>query len=95
MSRSRKKYAKTGFCYGDNTPYYKLARKHLRTLNKQNLRHLIANFHIDDVADKVMSFQNKHDTKYDEGNEPTDGTYIVTKEDEYWTKERIKKLKRK
>lgn len=95
MSRSRKKYAKACIAHGDNTPYYKLARKHLRTLNKQNLRHLIANFQMDEVDDKVISFQNKHDTKYDEWNEPTDGTFIVIKESEHWSKERIEKLKRK
>ena len=92
MSRSRKKVAKAQVCWGNNTPYYKAARKHLRVKNKQEMQRLGKDLEV--VDEKVMGFQNKHDNDYDEWNEPTDGTYVATK-GEFFTEEDIKKLKRK
>lgn len=42
-----------------------------------------------------MGYQNKHNTKYDEWNEPTDGTYVIWNPDNFHDEEHIKVLKRK
>lgn len=94
MSRSKKKVAIYHICYGNNTPYYKAARKHLRTLMKRELQKL-KHHSIEEIDEKIMGFQNKHDTKYDEWNEPTDGTYLVRPNGREFSKEEIEKLKRK
>lgn len=93
MSRSKKKTAIYHICYGNNTPYYRNARKHLRTIMKQEMQKLKYKSP-EEIDEKIMGFQNKHDTSYDEWNEPTDGTYIARPGDRFNEKE-IEKLKRK
>lgn len=93
MSRSRKKVAVAHVCTGSNTEFYKDARKHLRTMMKQEMQRLKGK-DPEQIDEEVMGFQNKHDPSYNDWNEPTDGTYVATK-GEFFTEEDIKKLKRK
>ena len=82
MSRSRYKVAKCPICYGSNTPYYKMARRHLRSLNKRTMRDLLSRHRGDwgEIDDRIVSFDNRHDTEYDDWNEPTDGSTYIWKQ---------------
>lgn len=91
MSRSRRKYAVEYICQGDNTPYYKQARRHLRSMNKQEMRHLTANYNPDVIDDLVMGFDNKHDIGYNDWNEPTDGHGIITDKNQWNYKKQLRK----
>lgn len=77
MSRTYRKVIKQGICTGSNTEYYRERNRKARQMNRHNLRNLIANHDIDDVNDLVMSTVLPHDS----WDEPTDGTYLITKND--------------
>lgn len=83
MSRSKRKHSIYFTCQGDNTPYYKCARRHLRAINKQEMRHLLSNFIIEEIDERVMGYDNKHDTGYNDWNEPTDGHGIIIDKNEW------------
>jgi len=75
MSRTYRKVIKQGICYGSNTEFYRDMNRKIRNKNKQSLRNLIANNDIDTVNDLVMTDKPIHDS----WNEPTDGTYLISK----------------
>lgn len=77
MARTYRKYVKCGYCTGSNTEYYRGRNRKARNVNRHNLRNLMANYDIDVVNDKVMTVQYPHDS----WNEPTDGTFLMTKND--------------
>lgn len=95
MSRSRKKHAVWHICCGNNSWYYKDARRYLRTMNRREMRNLLSHHNIELLEERIMGYQNKHNTKYDEWNEPTDGSYVLWCPDELHDEESIKALKRK
>jgi len=77
MSRTYRKYIKCGICTGSNTEYYRDRNRKARQMNRHNLRNLIANKDIEDVSDLVINIELPHDS----WNEPTDGTFLVSKKD--------------
>lgn len=77
MSRTYRKVIKCGNCTGSNTEYYRDMNRKCRTKNRQSLRNLLANNDLDDVNDKIMTHVPIHDS----WDEPTDGTFLVNKND--------------
>ena len=77
MSRTYKKNVKYFIATGNNTLFYKKRRQNIRRKNKNNLRYLIANKHIDEVNDLIL---NDVTPKTDHWREPTDGHYTINKE---------------
>jgi len=75
MSRTYRKVVKCGVCTGSNTEYYRDMNRKCRRRNNHELRNLIANNDIEDVSDKVMNYVPIHDS----WDEPTDGTYLISK----------------
>ena len=78
MSRSYKKIVKLGNCGGSNTEYYRTMNRKCRAKNRHTLRSIMANYDIETVSDNIP---NAEIPIRDSWNEPTDGTYIVSKED--------------
>lgn len=98
MSRSKKKHAVVHICFGNNAPFYKAARRHLRSLNNQELKRVLANTNTDEIDEVIKNYQNKHDRKYDKWFEPTDACVVWEGKqiNKYiGDKLNIKKLKRK
>lgn len=77
MSKTYRKYVKCGFCTGSNTEYYRNMNRKCRHKNNHSLRNLLANYDIDEVNDKIMTEEPIHNS----WDEPTDGTFLVSKED--------------
>lgn len=77
MSRTYRKYVKCGTCTGSNTEFYRDRNRKARQMNRHNLRNLMANNDIEDVANLVITIVLPHDS----WNEPTDGTFLVSKKD--------------
>lgn len=77
MSRTYVKAVKCGICTGSNTEYYKARRRKVRNMNNHMLRNLIANHNIDEVNDLIITISLPHNS----WDEPTDGTFLVTKKD--------------
>lgn len=75
MSRTYRKYVKCGICTGSNTEYYRDMNRKCRNKNRQSLRNLLANKDIEVVDDFISTYNPIHDS----WNEPTDGTFIVSK----------------
>ncbi len=74
MSRSKKKVAKTGICTGNNTEYYRLARRQLRRLNNSELSKLQNKSTPDEIDEQILTYQKRHCPAFDEWDEPTDGS---------------------
>lgn len=98
MSRTYRKVVKCGICTGSNTEYYRDMNRKIRNKNNHSLRNLIANNDIDTVNNKIMSYVPIHDS----WNEPTDGTYLISKtakrdysDIHYWNRKIGKYLKPK
>lgn len=77
MSRTYRKAVKCGVCTGSNTEYYRDMNRKCRRKNNHSLRNLLANHDIDEVNDKIMTHVSIHDS----WDEPTDGTFLVNKND--------------
>lgn len=77
MARTYRKVVKCGICTGSNTEYYKARRRKARNMNNHMLRNLMANHSIDEVNDLILTISLPHDS----WDEPTDGTFIVRRND--------------
>ena len=86
MSRSYKKVVKQGVCQGSNTKYYKARRRWVRNKNRQILRNSLTNYTIDDVNDLIVFIKLP---KRNDWDEPTDGTYLITKADKKFWEDRL------
>ena len=75
MSRTYRKVVKCGYCTGSNTEYYRAMNRKCRRKNNHDLRNLMANNDIEDVSDKIMT----HVPIHDDWDEPTDGTFLISK----------------
>lgn len=64
-------------------------------MNKREMRNLLSHHDIELLEERIMGYQNKHNTKYDEWNEPTDGTYVIWSPNKIHDVDSIKILKRK
>lgn len=82
MARTYRKVIKCGRCTGSNTEYYRDMNRECRNKNNHELRNLMANYDIDEVDDMIMT----HTPIHDDWNEPTDGTFLVSKEDKNFYK---------
>lgn len=76
MSRTYRKYVKCGICTGSNTEYYRDMNRKCRTKNRHELRNLMAHHDIKDVNDMINGGAVPI---HDLWNEPTDGTFLVSK----------------
>ena len=79
MSRSYKKYASSGICYGSNTEYYRDRNRNTRNKNKHIIRNTLKRYDVDklDDIDGFEFIENKRNPNYDPWNEPTDGKWHV------------------
>ena len=77
MSRSYKKYASGGICYGSNTEYYRDRNRNTRNKNKHIIRNTLKRYDIDELddIDGFEFIENKRNPNYDTWNEPTDGKW--------------------
>lgn len=76
MSRTYRNYIKCGICYGSNTDFYRELNRFCRNKNKHILRNLLANADMETLAEVIpLAIQPKRDT----WNEPTDGTFLISK----------------
>ena len=94
MSRSRKKLAVCGICYGCNTEFYRIGNRRLRTIARRIMRmYRLGRVTAEDIAFPVKF----RDIGFTDWTEPTDGhrKAFNDKEDFFFTKDRISKLKRK
>lgn len=69
MSKSYSNYKKFGICVGNNSLFYKAKRKYLRRINKYMLRNALSKGDLNITFKKVSE-------KYNDWNEPTDGTIL-------------------
>lgn len=69
MSKSYNNYKKFGICVGNNSLFYKAKRKYLRRINKYILRNALSKGDLNITFKKVSE-------KYNDWNEPTDGTIL-------------------
>ena len=76
MSRTYRKYVKCGICTGSNTEYYRDMNRKCRSKNRQSLRNMIANYDIEIISDIIPLGEVPI---HDSWNEPTDGTFIISK----------------
>ena len=83
MSRTYRKVVKCGYCTGSNTEYYRDMNRKCRSKNRHTLRNLMANNDIDTVADLIPAGEVPI---HDSWDEPTDGTFIVRKNDKNFYK---------
>jgi len=78
MARTYRKVVKCGVCTGSNTKYYRNMNRKCRAKNRHTLRNMIANYDIDNLFDYMPApFVPIHDS----WNEPTDGTFLVRRND--------------
>ena len=77
MSRSYKKYASSGICYGSNTEYYRDRNRNTRNKNKHIIRNTLKRYDVDELddIDGFEFIENKRNPNYDPWNEPTDGKW--------------------
>ena len=78
MSRTYRKVVKCGICTGSNTEYYREKNRKCRAKNRQTLRNMIINYDIETCSDLVPLGEVPI---HDSWDEPTDGTFLVTKKD--------------
>ena len=76
MARTYRKVIRCGICHGTNTDYYRDRRRLARRQNNHMLRNLMANYAIEDVDNIIYTIVYPHD----DWNEPTDGTFLITKD---------------
>ena len=93
MSRTYRKAVKRGLCCGSNTDFYRDMNRKCRNKNRHSLRNLISNYDIETV-DEIIPVAEV--PIHDSWNEPTDGTYLITKKDkkfyttdEYYSKKNV------
>ena len=91
MSKSYKKFASGGICYGSNTKYYRERSKNTRNKNKHIIRNTLAKYDIDSI-DGFEFIENKRNPNYDCWNEPTDGKWYAKTFREYLLNKWIKFL---
>lgn len=84
MSRSRRK-PKVGICVGSNTEYYRERNRNTRTKNKRILRKAL----MDGKEDEINFIPNNKNPSYDTYCEPTDGSYMIPKNDDFFDYERF------
>lgn len=77
MSRTYRKAVKCGICTGSNTEYYREKNRKCRNKNRHSLRNLMSKYDIETVNDMVTTEVPRHDS----WDEPTDGTFLVTRKD--------------
>lgn len=77
MSRTYRKALRVGICYGNNTPFYKARRRHIRNINSQLMKNMMAHMSPDELNDNIYNIVLP---KKDDWMEPTDGTYLVLPE---------------
>lgn len=77
MSRTYRKFVKRGVCTGSNTEYYREMNRKCRNKNRHSLRNLMANYDTETVNDLVTNSVPIHNS----WDEPTDGTFLVNKND--------------
>lgn len=75
MARTYRNVIKVGICTGSNTEYYRDRNRKARNKNNHMLRNLMANHSIEEVNDLISNVVLPHD----DWDEPTDGTYIITR----------------
>ena len=78
MSKTKRKAIRVGICNGSNTSFYRNRRKRQRHINAQKLRAATNSLIIDEDIDDVIYL---HIPKRDDWREPTDGSYLIEKED--------------
>jgi len=78
MSRTYRKVVKCGICTGSNTEYYRNMNRKCRAKNRHSLRNMIVNYDIETVSDNIPFGEVPIHNSWDE---PTDGTYLIKKED--------------
>lgn len=78
MARTYRKVIKCGICTGSNTEYYRDMNRTCRNKNRQELRNLMAHHDIQDVNDMINGGVVPI---HDSWDEPTDGTFLVYKND--------------
>jgi len=78
MARTYRKVIKCGICTGSNTEYYRDMNRTCRNKNRQELRNLMAHHDIQDVNDMI---NDGVVPIHDSWDEPTDGTFLVYKND--------------
>ena len=81
MARTYRKFVKCGICNGSNTEYYRDMNRKCRTKNRQSLRNMIVNYDIETCSDLVPLGEVPI---HDSWREPTDGTFLITKNDKDW-----------
>lgn len=78
MTRTYRKFVKCGICTGSNTEYYRAMNRKCRTKNRHSLRNLMANYDIETINDIIPApLVPIHDS----WDEPTDGTFLVGRND--------------
>lgn len=84
MSRTYRKFVKCGNCCGSNTEFYRSRNRKSRRVNRNDLRNLMTNHTVDEVDELISVTKLPHDS----WNEPTDGTYLVSKKDkDFYTRD--------
>lgn len=78
MSRSYKKFIKCGICTGSNTEYYRRMNRKCRAKNRHTLSNMLANYDIENLSDYIPAPEVPI---HDSWNEPTDGTFLISKKD--------------
>ncbi len=91
MSKSYKKFASGGICYGSNAKYYRERSKNTRNKNKHIIRNTLAKHDFDNIDDFEF-IENKRNPNYDCWNEPTDGKWYARTFREYLLNKWIKFL---
>ncbi len=81
MSRSKRK-PKIGIAYGSNTEFYRDRNRNTRTKNRRILRKAL----MEGNEDELEFVSNKRNPSYDNWNEPTDGSYLLDKDDPLYEK---------
>ena len=78
MSRTYRKVVKCGICTGSNIEYYREKNRKCRAKNRHSLHNMIVNYDIETVSDTIPFGEVPIHNSWDE---PTDGTYLIKKED--------------
>lgn len=86
MARTYRKFVKCGICNGSNTEYYREKNRKCRAKNRQTLRNMIVNYDIETCSDLIPLGEVPIHNSWDE---PTDGTYLITKKDKDLWEDRI------
>lgn len=83
MSRSRRK-PKVGICVGSNTNYYRKRRRRWRRRENNKLKSILSHNNVEDASDLLN--KDIDIPKHNPWDEPTDGSYMLNKNDECYEK---------